>query len=104
MNRRSFFKIVTGFLAGIFLPKAKAKDWDVEVAPYDGRGNSDNVEIVFDDGLGNASKAKAEDKLMCGGQNGTLCPRCRYNNVKVPEHYQWHCKHRNLQVELVTHD
>lgn len=25
MNRRSFFKVVTGFVAGIFLPKVKPK-------------------------------------------------------------------------------
>lgn len=44
MNRRNFFKVVTGFVAGVLIPKAKAKD-----------------------------------KLMCGGQNGTLCPRCKFN-------------------------
>ena len=49
MNRRNFFKTVTGFVAGVF------------VAP----------------------KAKAKDKLMCGGQNGTLCPRCKFNMDKI---------------------
>lgn len=47
MNRRNFFKTVTGFIAGVFA----------------------------------APKSKAEDKLMCGGQNGTLCPRCKFNVV-----------------------
>jgi len=42
MNRRSFFKAVTGFVAGMVASTKKSKD-------------------------------------LCGGQNGTLCPRCKYN-------------------------
>lgn len=48
MNRRSFFKTVTGFVAGVYatcVPKAKVEEWDFEVAPYDGRGNSDGVDL-----------------------------------------------------------
>lgn len=50
MNRRNFFKAVTGFVAGVVATSAKAKD-----------------------------KKDKKDKLECGGQNGTLCPRCKFN-------------------------
>lgn len=58
MNRRNFFKGVTGFIAGVL------------VAP----------------------KAKAKDKLMCGGQNGTLCPRCKFNKYPTLDEI---CKNPN---------
>lgn len=50
MNRRNFFKVVTGFVAGIFATSAKSKP-----------------------------QPKA---LTCGGKNGTLCPRCKFNDCK----------------------
>ena len=46
MNRRSFFKVVTGFIAGIFAT---------------------------------SGKKRSGTKLICGGKNGTLCPRCKFN-------------------------
>ena len=48
MNRRNFFKTVTGFIAGIFASTAKSKD-------------------------------------LCGGQNGVLYPRCKFNADKIPD-------------------
>lgn len=48
MNRRNFFKTVTGFVAGVcaaFVPKAKAEEWTYVVASYNGKGNSDGIEI-----------------------------------------------------------
>ena len=58
MNRRSFFKVVTGFVAGM-----------VAVA---------------------IPKAKSKEKLLCYGQNGTLCQgcgrtRCSFNYPTLDE-------------------
>jgi hypothetical protein len=49
MNRRNFFKAVTGFVAGVFASTAKSKE---------------------------------KPKDLCGGQNGTLCPRCKFNDER----------------------
>ena len=52
MDRRKFLKSIGKVVAGcVIVPsvvqsKNNLKDWKVEVAPYDGRGNSDNIEIV----------------------------------------------------------
>ncbi len=48
MNRRNFLKTVTGFVAGVFISTAKSSekyDWKFVVAPYNGKGNSDGIEI-----------------------------------------------------------
>ena len=57
MNRRNFFKVVTGFVAGAV----------ATVMP----------------------KAKSKEKLICGGQNGTLCPRCKFNVKAHPTKGDW---------------
>lgn len=53
MNRRSFMKAVSGALAGVIALPSKVKD--NQLAP------------------------KAKGALKCGGQNGSLCPRCKFN-------------------------
>ena len=30
-----------------------------------------------------AGSVKAKDRLKCGGQNGTLCPRCKFNKDRT---------------------
>ena len=54
MNRRSFFKVVTGFVAGV---------------------------------VGASAKSNPQPKtLTCGGKNGTLCPRCKFNDCHFPNY------------------
>ena len=62
MNRRSFFKVVTGFVVGIVTvgsakEKPKLRDFDAHL-------------VLGDD---------FDEKDLCGGQSGTLCPRCKFN-------------------------
>lgn len=48
MKRRSFLQYIIGGVTALFLPKAKTEDsWKVYVELYDGRGNSDNIEIIY---------------------------------------------------------
>ncbi len=77
MNRRNFFKVVTGFTAGVyaaFIPNSKS--------------------IGASNGLAHLEGEKV-DILKCGGQNGTLCPRCKSNDCHWPNY----CKLNQLRIE-----
>lgn len=62
MNRRNFFKTVTGFIAGVCVSSTKTK----------AKNN-----LGF--------QCEWNGRLKCGGQNGTLCPRCKYNRKEKPK-------------------
>ena len=66
MNRRNFFKVVTGFVVGIFA--AKKSKADVTIFPTEEQAMKVSRDIYGD-----------PDKLYCRGKNGTLCPRCKFN-------------------------
>ena len=89
MNRRNFFKAVTGFVAGIFATSVEGKKFNTEDFggwnPKDGWSAGIDPEsewvkhgqraLDFQKALNEVVK----EKLVCNGQNGTLCPRCKFN-------------------------
>lgn len=73
-NRRNFIKGVTGFVAGVvaaFVPKAKAEEWKVKVAPYNGNATSEDIEIVGID------KLEVEEFEYWYLPEKLRCDRCR---------------------------
>ena len=94
MNRRNFFKVVTGFVAGIFASSVEGKKFSTEDFggwnPKDGWSAGIDPEsewvkhgqraLDFQKALNEVVK----EKLVCYGQNGTLCPRCKFNNCHFP--------------------
>ena len=72
MNRRNFFKVITGFVAGVFA--AKKSKADVTIFPTEEQARKVSQDIYGD-----------PDKLYCRGKNGTLCPKCKFNYPSVSE-------------------
>ena len=78
MNRRSFFKAVTGFVVGVFA--AKKSKADVTIFPTEEQARKVSLDIYGD-----------PDKLYCRGKNGTLCPRCSFNckSTAIDPNSEW---------------
>ncbi|MCK5016952.1 MAG: hypothetical protein KAS32_07750 [Candidatus Peribacteraceae bacterium] len=83
MNRRSFFKVVTGFVAGIFATSVEGKKFNTKDFggwhPKDGwQARKVSQDIYGDPDI---LRKRSGTKYIgeCSGQNGTLCPRCKFN-------------------------
>ena len=70
MNRRSFFKVVTGFVAGIFATSAKVKA-DVTVFPTEAQARKVSRDIYGD-----------PDKLYCRNMSPKEWVDAQFNPVK----------------------
>ena len=87
MNRRSFFKAVTGFVVGIFATSAKSKeDFPIPADPLKDKFVLNHMHV---------EEWAKQKYLTCGGKNGTLCPRCKFNDCRWPNY----CKLNRLRIE-----
>lgn len=74
MNRRNFFKVVTGFVAGIFATSAKSEpEYSCSASMLGHPSATNTAEPDSECGWNKRSGTK-----YCGGKNGTLCPRCKF--------------------------
>ena len=124
MNRRNFFKVVTGFVAGIFAGStAKSKSvcrpksgqpglTEVSIREYLREnyiywGNdSNNIESYFHLINGKYTMVPIDSQrsctrklTKCDGGNGTLCPRCKFNDYRC---YPAYMIYPNGSIKLIT--
>ena len=104
MNRRNFFKVVTGFVAGIFATSVEGKrrsgtrycgEASTSIDPNSEWAKQKYLTL---DEIIKIEEALISDKLYCRGKNGTLCPRCKFNECRWPEY----CKLNRLRVEAAV--
>ena len=92
MNRRNFFKVVTGFVAGIFATsvEGKKRSGTRYVSP-----SSNYIHICCVADLN-------DEKLVCYGKNGTLCPRCKFNckSTDIDPNSEW-AKQKYLTIDEI---
>ena len=93
MNRRNFFKVVTGFVAGIFAGsvEGKKRSGTRYISPSSSptsttmtSTSSNCIHICCVTDLN-------DEKLVCYGKNGTLCPRCKFNckSTAIDPNSEW---------------
>ena len=83
MNRRSFFKVVTGYVAGVFATSVEGK-------------KRPGTRLATQGDFQKALNEVVEEKLKCDGLNGTLCPRRKFSNYTYDSCCQWpiYCKRK----------
>lgn len=94
MKRRDFFKVISGFVAGIFATSAIAKEKPKLTVAMLQKAKKE---------LGaKNNQCEWNGRLKCGGQNGTLCSRCKYNRKEPVE--TWSASGKTYYVDEVNGD
>ena len=84
MNRRNFFKVVTGFVAGIFAGSVEGKKRSgtryvsPSLSPTSTTTTSTSSNYIHICCVADLN----DEKLVCYGKNGILCLRCKFNDVR----------------------